>query len=45
MESIEEIHVCIRGKTMDCPLRKEDFPIIYLNCRGVKEKRILGGHE
>jgi hypothetical protein len=25
---------------MDFPLRKEDLPILYLNCRGVKEKRI-----
>jgi hypothetical protein len=24
---------------MDFPLRKEDLPILYLNCRGVKEKR------
>jgi hypothetical protein len=25
---------------MNCPLRKEDLPILYLNCRGVKKKRI-----
>jgi hypothetical protein len=30
---------------MDFPLRKEDLPILYLNFRGVKENRILGGHE
>ena len=24
---------------MDCPLRKEDLPLLYLNFRGVKEKR------
>jgi hypothetical protein len=30
---------------MDCPLMKEDLPILYLNGRGVKEKRKLGGHE
>ena len=39
MECIEEMHVCIIGQTMDCPLKKEDLPILYLNCRGVIEKR------
>jgi hypothetical protein len=28
---------------MDCPLRKEDLPILYLNFIGFKEKRILSG--
>jgi hypothetical protein len=45
MECIEEMHVYIRGKTMDFPLRKDDLPIIYLNCRGVKEKIMLDDHE
>jgi hypothetical protein len=40
MECIEEMHVCIRGKTMDFPLRKEDLPILHLNCVVVKEKKI-----
>jgi hypothetical protein len=39
MRCIEEMHVCIGGKTIDFPLRKEDLPILYLNFRGVKEKR------
>jgi hypothetical protein len=30
---------------MDFPLRKEDLPILHLNCVVVKEKKILGGHE
>jgi hypothetical protein len=33
------MHACIRGKTIDFPLRKEDLPILYLNCKGVKEKK------
>jgi hypothetical protein len=40
MECIEGMHVYIRGKTMDFPLRKEDLPILYLSYRGIKEKRI-----
>jgi hypothetical protein len=40
MECIDELHVCIRRKTIYFPLRNEDLPILYLNYRGVKEKRI-----
>jgi hypothetical protein len=29
-----------KGKTMDFPLRKEDLPIFYLHCIGVKENKI-----
>ena len=40
MECIEGMHVYISGKTMDFPLRKEDFPVLYLSYRGIKEKII-----
>ena len=29
-----------KGHTMDFPLRKDDLPIFYLHCMGVKEKKI-----
>jgi hypothetical protein len=40
MEFIEEMHVCIRGKSMDFPLRKKYLPILHLNCVVVKENKI-----
>jgi hypothetical protein len=39
MECIEKMHVFLRGKTMDFPLR-EDIPILHLNCVVVKENKI-----
>jgi hypothetical protein len=40
MKCIEGMHVYIRWKTTDFPLRKEDLPVLYLSFRGIKEKRI-----
>jgi hypothetical protein len=42
MECIEGMHVYIRGKMTDFPLRKEDLPVFYLSYRGIKEKKFLG---
>jgi hypothetical protein len=29
VEFIEEMNVCMKGKTMDCPVWQEDLPIFY----------------
>ena len=40
MEYIEEMNACIRGQTMDFPLRKEHLPVLHLNCVVFKENKI-----
>ena len=40
VSTLHGMHVYIRGKTIDFPLRKEDLPVLYLSYRGIKENRI-----
>jgi hypothetical protein len=40
VSTLHGMHVYIRGKMTDFPLRKEDLPVQYLSYRCIKEKRI-----